>query len=193
VLIRFADGELCYITKRIDRDNEGNKLHQEDMCQLSERLTEHKYKGSYEQIAKLLMRFSSAPKLDLVNFWQQTLFCWLTGNADMHLKNFSLYMTMKGQYFLTPAYDMLSTSLIIPDDKEELALTLNGKKNKLSRKDFEKALLQSGLDTKVISNLFLRFEKNIPQWHAFINMSFLDEKLKVEYSKQIMSRWNMLT
>ena len=90
-LIRFADGELCYITRRIDRTATGDKLPMEDMCQLTERLTEHKYKGSYEQIAKAIQRFSSVPKLDMVNYWEQVVFSWITGNADMHLKNFSLY------------------------------------------------------------------------------------------------------
>ena len=131
-LIRFEDGELCYITRRIDRTNEGGKLAMEDMCQLSEKLTEQKYKGSYEQIAKLVLRYSSAPKLDLVNFWEQVVFSWITGNADMHLKNFSLYSPQQEVYTLTPAYDMLSTALVMPEDTEELALTLNGKKRKFS-------------------------------------------------------------
>ena len=87
-LVRFADGELCFITRRIDRGTYGEKYPMEDLCQLSERLTEHKYKGSYEQIAKTILRYSSAPKLDAVNFWEQVLFSWLTGNADMHLKTF---------------------------------------------------------------------------------------------------------
>jgi len=191
-LIRFADGELCYITKRIDRDNKGNKLQMEDMCQLSEHLTEHKYKGSYEQIAKLLLRFSNSPKLDLVNFWQQTLFCWLTGNSDMHLKNFSLLAFTKGQYTLSPAYDMLSTALAIPEDTEELALTLNGKKRKLDRNDFEKTFSQSGLDSKVINNLFLRFEKVLPQWQAFIEISFLSEEQKTKYNGLIKEKLNLL-
>ena len=90
-LVRFADGELSYITKRIDRGVKGEKLAMEDICQLSERLTEYKYKGSYEQIAKIIANYSSVPKLDLVNYWEQVVFSWLTGNADMHLKNFSLY------------------------------------------------------------------------------------------------------
>jgi serine/threonine-protein kinase HipA len=191
-LIRFADGELCYITKRIDRDGKGNKLYMEDMCQLSERLTEHKYKGSYELIAKLILRFSTVPKLDLVNFWQQVLFCWLTGNADMHLKNFSLYAQTQGNYVLTPAYDMLSTSLAIPDDTEELALTLNGKKRKINRSDFEKAFVQSGLDIKVIHNLFQRFESIISQWYALINNSFLNDEQKERYSGLIDEKWGYL-
>lgn len=89
-LIRFADGELCYITRRIDRTSQGEKLPMEDMCQLTGRLTEHKYKGSYEQIDKTIRRFSATPLLDQVNFWDQVVFSWITGNADMHLKNFSL-------------------------------------------------------------------------------------------------------
>ena len=83
-LIRFADGELCYITRRIDRTANGGKLAMEDMCQLTERLTEHKYRGSYGQIAKTIRKYSSVPKLDLVNFWEQVVFSWITGNADMH-------------------------------------------------------------------------------------------------------------
>ncbi|MDR1984311.1 MAG: HipA domain-containing protein, partial [Prevotellaceae bacterium] len=191
-LIRFADGELCYITKRIDRDSAGNKHPMEDMCQLSERLTEYKYKGSYEQIAKLILKFSHVPKLDLANFWEQALFCWLTGNADMHLKNFSLYSTTKGQPVLTPAYDMLSTALVIPDDKEELALTLNGKKNKLYRSDFEKAFIQSGLDKKVAEHIFTKFNKIILQWSAFIHLSFLNEDLKEKYHRLIEEKTDIL-
>ena len=191
-LIRFADGELCYITRRIDRDSKGHKLHMEDMCQISERLTEHKYKGSYEQIAKLILLYSHVPKLDLVNFWQQLLFCWITGNADMHLKNFSLYSPTKGQYALTPAYDMLSTVLATPDDTEELALTLNGKKRKLKRSDFETAFIQSGLDAKVGLRLFLRFEKSITRWLSFIVTSFLSEALKEQYVRCIADRWKRL-
>ena len=99
-LIRFADGELCYITRRIDRTTTGDKLPMEDMCQLTERLTEHKYKGSYEQITKAIQRFSAVPKLDMVNYWEQVVFSWITGNADMHLKNFSLYSKEQGKYLL---------------------------------------------------------------------------------------------
>lgn len=85
-LIRFSDGELCYITRRIDRTADGHKIPMEDMCQLTERLTEYKYKGSYEQIAKAIKKYSATPKLDVVNFWEVVVFSWITGNADMHLK-----------------------------------------------------------------------------------------------------------
>lgn len=171
-LIRFADGELCYITRRVDRTKHGGKVAMEDMCQLSERLTEDKYKGSYERIAKLIRQYSSAPLLDIVNFWEVVVFSWLTGNADMHLKNFSLFKP-SANYMLTPAYDLLSTSIVMPEDDEELALTLNGKKKKIKREDFEKAMRDSGMDDKAISNVFMRFSKALPKWEAVIRESFL--------------------
>lgn len=184
-LVRFADGELSYITKRIDRDSKGEKLAMEDMCQLSERLTEYKYKGSYEQIAKLIMQYSSTPKLDVVNFWEQVVFSWLTGNADMHLKNFSLYSLRKGYYSLTPAYDMVSTQLVMPEDTEELAMTLNGKKRKIKRSDFQIAMINSGLEEKIIDNLFSKFAKIADKWLEFIEISFLPDEMKERY-KQIV-------
>lgn len=177
-LIRFADGELCYITRRIDRTKKGEKIAMEDMCQLSERLTEDKYKGSYERIAKLIHQHSSAPLLDIVNFWEVVLFSWLIGNADMHLKNFSLFKPTSN-YMLTPAYDLLSTSIVMPEDDEELALTLNGKKKKIKREDFETAMRDSGMDEKAIANVFTKFSNALPKWTEVITESFLpDEKRK---------------
>jgi serine/threonine-protein kinase HipA len=183
-----VDGELCYITKRIDRTKNGQKLPMEDLCQLTERLTEHKYKGSYEQIAKAILKFSVAPKLDLVNFWEMVIFCFLTGNADMHLKNFSLYAPQNADYQLTPAYDLLSTALVMAEDNEELALTLNGKKSKLTRQDFEKACGNSGLELKIIQNIFTKFQKAIPQWNSLIDNSFLSDEMKENYKNLIREK-----
>lgn len=190
-LIRFADGELCYITRRIDRTAKGDKLPMEDMCQLTERLTEHKYKGSYEQIAKLIRRFSSVSQLDLVNYWEQVVFSWITGNSDMHLKNFSLYSKESGKYVLAPAYDMLSTALVMPEDKEELALTLNGKKSKLKRSDFVVSMQSSGLDDKVIDNIFGKFLKAKDKWLEFIEMSFLPDDMKDAFKDIIVARLSL--
>lgn len=184
-LIRFSDGELCYITRRIDRTRKGEKIAMEDMCQLSERLTEDKYKGSYERIAKLILQHSSAPLLDVVNFWEMVVFSWLTGNADMHLKNFSLYRPLD-KYKLTPAYDLLSTSIVMPEDDEELALTLNGKKKKIKREDFEKAMRDSGMDDKAIANVFNKFSKSLSKWEEFINASFLPKEKQKEFQDYIV-------
>lgn len=191
-LIRFENGELCYITRRIDRTDKGEKLAMEDMCQLSEKLTEHKYKGSYEQIAKLILKYSTTPKLDLVNFWEQVLFSWITGNADMHLKNFSLYSRQGGEHILTPAYDMLSTALVNPEDTEELALNLNGKKRKIKKSDFVEAMRVSGLEDKVIGNLFNKFLKLEKKWVEFIDVSFIPTDMKCSYKEIISNHLNSL-
>lgn len=191
-LVRFADGELCYITRRVDRTSKGEKLPMEDMCQLAERLTEHKYKGSYEQIAKVIQKHSSAPKLDLVNYWELVVFSWITGNADMHLKNFSLYSRQSGIYTLSPAYDMLSTALVMPEDTEELALTLNGRKRKIKKSDFEVAMQASGLDRKVMDNVFNKFLKAQDKWFEFINGSFLPDDMQERYRVIIADKLAML-
>lgn len=186
-LIRFADGELCYITRRIDRTANGGKIAMEDMCQLSERLTEYKYKGSYEQIARLIRKYSATPQLDLVNYWEVVVFSWIAGNSDMHLKNFSLYKTPMG-FCLTPAYDLLSTLIVMPEDREELALTLNGKKRKLQRKDFENAMLASGLSEKVIENMARKFRKTVAKWLDIIDSSFLPADMRKEYKRLVIRR-----
>ena len=191
-LIRFRDGELCYITRRVDRRDDGSKVPMEDMCQLTERLTEYKYKGSYEQIAKAIRRYSAAPQLDVVNFWEVVVFSWITGNADMHLKNFSLYNPDGAGYTLTPAYDMLSTHLAMPEDNEELALTLNGKKRKLRRDDFIKSITSSGVDAKVIDNMARRFGRALPQWFWLIDRSFLPVDMRRAYKSLILRRIIML-
>ena len=191
-LIRFEDGELCYITKRIDRDAMGQKYAMEDMCQLTERLTEYKYKGSYEQIAKHILKYSSTPKLDVINFWEEVFFSWITGNSDMHLKNFSLYSTKPYNYVLTPAYDLLSTKFLLPFDSEELALTLNGKKRKISKSDFVTAMKLTGLENKIIENIFKKFEKVLSQWLDFIDISFLEEKMKEEFKELVKNNFILM-
>ncbi len=192
-LIRLADGELGYITRRIDRLTDETKVAMEDMCQLSERPTEYKYKSSYEQVAKVIARYSATPVLDLMRYYELLLFCWLTGNNDMHLKNFSLYRPTNTGYVLTPAYDLLNVAIVNPKDTEELALTLNGKKRKLTRTDFEKAMLGSGINGKVISNIFRKFLRVYPSWESTIRTSFLPQDLQNAYWALVQERINRLS
>ena len=191
-LIRFSDGELTYITRRIDRDDDGRKYLMEDACQLSERLSADKYKSSYENVGKLIRRYSSMAQLDLVNYWEVVVFSWLTGNSDMHLKNFSLLSLVPGLYTLAPAYDLLNVHLLF-DDPEELALTLDGRKRKLTRQNFVNAMRTTGLDDKVIGNILLKFQKVQPRWEAFIDQSFLPEELRERYKAEISQRLAVLT
>ena len=190
-LIRLQSGNLAYITKRIDR-NEKLKIHMEDFCQLTERLTEDKYHGSHEQIVKVINKFSSRPGLDVINFYEQVLFAFLTGNADMHLKNFSLIYENASEINLSPAYDMVATILVNPLDDEELALTLNGRKKKILKSDFEIAFTAAKLDKKQQENIFNKMVKARAKWIDLIAISFLTEELKYKYVNLIHERFQRL-
>lgn len=136
-LVRLANGALAYVTRRMDRED-GVK-HMEDMCQLTERRTERKYFGSYEQIAKCIGRYSSVPGQDIAAFFDELLFCYLIGNSDMHLKNFSLIREHDGEWHLSKAYDLVPVKTVMPADEDDLALTVNGKNRKLRLGDFRQA------------------------------------------------------
>ena len=136
-LVRLGNGALAYVTRRMDRED-GIK-HMEDMCQLTERRTERKYFGSYEQIAKCIGRYSTVPGRDLAEFLDELLFCYLIGNSDMHLKNFSLIREHDGEWHLSKAYDLVPVKTVMPADEDDLALTVNGKNRKLRLNDFRQA------------------------------------------------------
>lgn len=187
-LIRLQDGTLGYLTKRIDRTSEGGKIPMEDMCQLTERQTEYKYKSSYEQIAKVIAKHSYVPLLDLTDFYEQVFFNWLVGNNDMHLKNYSLYAP-KGKWVLTPAYDLLNVSMVNPKDTEELALTLNAKKKRIKKSDFVRAMETSGISPKVFDNILAKYRKLLPKFNEIIDLSFLDKEDKEIYKQSIASRF----
>ncbi len=190
-LMQMKSGKLAYITKRINRTTK-RKIHMEDMCQLTERLTEYKYHGSIEQIGKVIMKFSANPGLDIVNFYEQVLFCFLTGNADMHLKNFSLINYPEIGYILSPAYDMVSTAIVIPEDKEELALSLNGKKKKKKLNDFMKAMINSGIPDRTQKNIVDKMEASLPTIIDFIKNSFLPSYMQQRYRDIIETRARQL-
>lgn len=191
-LMRMADDSLCYVTRRIDRTSKDEKIAMEDFCQLTERQTEYKYKSSYEAIGKTILRYSSVPKMDLTNFMEVLLFSWIVGNNDMHLKNFSLYDPKEGKPRLTPAYDMLNAAIVNPQDKEELALTLNGKKSKIKADDFIKATSALGLPENIMSNLFAKYKALKEKFVTCIMDSFLSLDLKEAYVELISRRIDKL-
>lgn len=178
-LIRTSTGELAYITKRFDRAK-GKKIHVEDLCQLSELLTEQKYKSSYERVGKIIKQYATNSGLDVIKYFRLVLFSFLTGNNDMHLKNFSLIHTDKGVLF-SPAYDLLNVNLIYPDDKEDLALTLGGRKRKIKRSDFDQFAMSLGLREIVRDNIYKDFSKQFNKVHEWIESSFLIDAYKERY------------
>ena len=191
-LIRLKSGNLAYITKRIDRVK-NKKVAMEDMCQLTEKLTEQKYQGSYEQVAKAIVKHSKTPGLDVVNFFELVLFSYLTGNADMHLKNFSLIEQQKLGMVFSPAYDLVNTALVNPADQEELALNLNGKKSKLRRLDFEAAFTTLNLDPKQQANIFTKMESARPSWIEMVRNSFLSSDFQKQYIDLLETRFKIIS
>ncbi len=190
-LIRLQDQTLCYITKRVDRTRKV-KLMMEDFCQLSERQTEDKYKGSHEKVAKLLMKFSANPLLDVTSFFELVLFSFLTGNSDMHLKNFSL-LEREGQGMtFSPAYDLVPTALVNPTDTEELALTLNAKKRKLKYNDFKLAYENCGLNVKVLDNTLELFVYCKQEFFDVLEKSFVSAQMQERYVELINQRYRQL-
>jgi serine/threonine-protein kinase HipA len=186
-LVRMKSGNLAYLTKRMDRTQKG-KLAMEDFCQLTERQTADKYHGSYEQIGKTILIHSATPGLDVVNFFELVLFSFLTGNADMHLKNFSLLEQPGQGMTLSPAYDLLNTALVNPTDTEEVALTLNGRKKKLKKSDFQAAMNTLKVDEKQQENIFNKMSNAFPRWLEIIDRSFLSDAFKVQYTSILTER-----
>ena len=193
-LIRLADGELGYLTIRMDRGRKGEKISMLDMCQLSNRLTEHKYYGTYQQLAETVKRYSSAPMLDVQRYWEVVLFSWITGNSDMHCKNFSLIDTGNGEYALSPAYDLLAVLLADPEDNEEMAMsfTVGGAKNGFNRSTFLSAFTQSGNPATVANKMIERMKGFLPQWEELISQSFLSDKMKTDYCRLLNKRIKLL-
>lgn len=185
-LIRLQSGELCYITKRIDRTDSGEKIHMLDMYQIVEAFD--KYKSSMEKIGKAIAEFSSNTLLDQSYFFELTVFSFLTGNNDMHLKNFSM-INNGADWVLSPAYDLLNVVLINPADKEELALPIRGKKDRLKQYHFELFGADLGLNEKQIEGVFKRFLNDRRIALQWINNSFLSEEFKEEYKLLLDERF----
>lgn len=192
-LMRMADNSLCYITKRIDRKTNGEKIAMEDMCQLTERQTEYKYKSSYERIGKAILQYSSMPQMDIVNYFETVLFSWITGNNDMHLKNFSIYEPQENHFRISPAYDLINARIINPSDTEELALSLNGKKKNIKRNDFLQFGETIGISSKIAEKLFNKYIKLSPKFISAIENSFLKEELKLRYKQTISNNLAFLS
>ena len=192
------NGNFAYITKRIDRNINKDKMSMyamEDFCQLSKRLTQDKYKGSYEGCGRIIAKYSSTPGLDMSELFLRVVFSFIIGNSDMHLKNFSLIETdPAGRIFrLSQAYDMLPVNIILSQDEEEMALTINGKKRNIRKKDFklfaEKCGIPEPAAEKMMKKLCSLSEKYMEQ----CELSYLSDELKEKTKDLILERIKILT
>jgi serine/threonine-protein kinase HipA len=189
-LIAMNDGNLAYITRRMDRVNK-NKVHQEDLCQLSGRLTEDKYKSSCERVGKVIKSFAVFPKLAAVDYFKIVVFNFIHGNADMHLKNYSMTHHIAGMS-LTASYDLLNSKILLPEDQEQSALTINGKKSRLRKTDFDALAINLELLTKQRQNVYKLLLKTQLLFHDTIERSYMSMELKDNYKELLNENIEML-
>lgn len=198
-LLHAADG-FAYITKRIDRCLPEQKngtlqmLAMEDFCQLDLRLTEDKYRGSYERCAKIIAKYSQSVGLDLSELFLRVVFSFVVGNSDMHLKNFSLIETAAGNgvYRLSAAYDMLPVNIIVPEDPEQLALTVNGKKCNLHRNDFLKFAESIALPRPAAERMLNMVISMLPRYQMMCENSYLPNEMKERFATLLNERSDSL-
>ncbi|MBQ9009015.1 MAG: HipA domain-containing protein [Clostridia bacterium] len=198
-LVRLKDG-YAYLTRRVDRirtlgDGSMQMLAMEDFCQLDLRLTQDKYRGSYERCVRVIKQYSARPGLDLSELFMRLVFCFLTGNSDMYLKNFSLIETApeSSNYVLSPAYDLLPVNILLPEDKEEFALTMNGKKTNLHRDDFLLFAENAGISRKAADAMIRKLLSFVSKWEALCESSLLPPDMKQALIVLIHARVERIT
>jgi len=180
-LVYSKDGSMTYFIRRFDRVAKKKKVAVEDFAQLSGKDRETKYDSSMEQVISVIEQFCTFPAIEKLKLFNLTLFNYLIGNEDMHLKNFSVIRRdMKIE--LSPAYDLLNSTIVL-NSLEELALPLNGEKNKLKKNDFFVYLANDclALTPKSIEQTKSRIIKALPKWIDLIQKCFLSDTMKTRY------------
>lgn len=191
-MLYAKDGSLSYFVKRFDRYGKGKKYATEDFAQLTGNTRDTKYRFTMEKLVPVIEEYCSFPAIEKADFFKRVIFCYVTGNEDMHLKNFSL-ITKNGKTTLTPTYDLLNSSIAIKNPEEEIALTLKGKKSNLKASDFTdyyaKERLQ--LNEKIIATILGQVQEAALKWKELIEISFLSEEMKEKYFNLLETRLKM--
>lgn len=192
-MIYGKDGSLTYVIKRFDRKGKNKKLSVEDFAQLSGATRDTKYRSSMEQVAKIIEKYCTFPQVEKEKLFKLTLFSFITGNEDMHLKNFSLIYE-GGKVQLSPVYDLLNTTIAIPNPIEELALPLRAKKNKITKSDLIDyfAAERLGLNDKVINKAVSSLQSAVSEWETLVKASFLSDNMKDKYLQLLIERQQRL-
>lgn len=193
----MSNGKYAYITKRVDRIINSDNLQMyamEDFCQLAERLTSDKYKGSYEKCGRIVKDYSTRPGLDLAEMFTRIVFSFVIGNSDMHLKNFSLIEEepCSRKFQLSEAYDMLPVNVVLPEDQEEMALTLNGKKRRLKKQDFLAFADKCDINEKAAEKMIKKLCSLKEKFFDACDESYLPEKYKEQTKHLIEERIDVL-
>lgn len=189
-MIRLASGELCFITKRIDRNSDGSKNHMIDFLQIME--LADKYMGTMETLGKTIGDLSVNSLYDKLRFFESAVFNFIIGNNDMHLKNYSMILSEMG-WVLSPFHDLLNVKIILPNDKDDLALLLGGKKENLNKRHFDHLGAVLKLNNIQIAAVYKRLKKWLPDATQLIDRSFLETDRKIAYTKLISERSLLFT
>ncbi|MFH1829827.1 MAG: HipA domain-containing protein [Pseudomonadota bacterium] len=192
-LLFSKDGSFTYFIKRFDRTPRKGKLQVEDFAQLSGESRETKYRSSIEKVASIIEKHTSFPVVEKVKLFTRTLFAYLIGNEDMHLKNFSL-IVRDDKVELSPAYDLVNSTIALPRAKEELALPLNVKKSKIKRSDLIDyfGMQRLGLTKATIDDILAVIDAAMPKWFDLIQQSFLSARMKENYMALLKNRSEVL-
>ncbi len=188
-MIYSKDGKLTFFIKRFDRNGKNRKTAVEDFSQLSGKSRETKYDSSMEKLVDIIEKHCTFPMLEKIKLFKRTIFNFLIGNEDMHLKNFSL-IRRNNKIELAPAYDFLNTTIVLDSPQEEIALPLNGKKNKLNKKLFVEyyGYERLSLNKSIVINILTSLESVLPQWFELLKISFLSPGLKQKYEHLLKER-----
>lgn len=189
-LLRLRDGALAYVTKRFDRRDDGSKVRQEDFCQLAQKRPADKYDGSAELCAQIIKSYASEPGIELIKLFRQLVFSWWIGNGDLHLKNLSLFVDQAGIIKLTPAYDLVSTRLVIPDD--ELAMPVCGRDRKLMRTTWLKLAEYAGIQKRAAERVLNEQVNALEESLSLVEQSFLNNQMKQTLSELLQERTAVL-
>lgn len=197
--VELSDGEPAYLVKRFDRRVDGTKIAQEDFCQLSGRSPDsgrnYKYEGSYEEAGRLLKKYCPAYRTESEKLFRLICFNYIFSNGDAHLKNFSLQQTVQGDYLLSPAYDLLCTSMHLPnesrtaldlfDDFESGFFKQNGF---YGRVDFMELARRFGLQQQRAESVLTTFFTQKSAVDELTRRSFLSEAGKQDYIARFTDR-----
>lgn len=189
-LVELADGTRAYLVRRFDRLDGGGKLLQEDLCQLAIQSPKDKYRGSAELCVKLILRHASAPVVEAHKLFRLLAFGWWTGNGDMHLKNFSILRGEDGHYRLSPAYDLVSTRLLIEDDP--LALPIGGADKEVSRRRWLELARRCRLPPRAAEGVLRDLAAATDEAVALVAASWLPDDMKRAYAALLRERGRVL-
>lgn len=200
----FSNNEVAYLTRRFDVFPGMGKYQQEDFASLLGYTKENggsdfKYcNGSYEECAQVIDRYVKAALIDKLRFFRVILFNFITLNDDAHLKNFSL-INLGGEYRLTPAYDLMNTSLHLYEPRIfalDKGLFKEGMSfsdvRSVGRADFIEFANRIGIPQKLAVRELDRFASENSLAEGLVHRSFLSEELKGDYLRLMAHRRNML-